>query len=48
MSVEPIATVAGVPVAAGVLDDAEARLRTSHGAAGLPVSGTSEGRQLRR
>lgn len=48
MSVEPIATVAGVPLAVGVLDDAEARLRTSRFAAGLPVSGTSEGRQLRR
>jgi [acyl-carrier-protein] S-malonyltransferase len=48
MSVQPIATVAGVPVAPGVLDAAEARLRTSRGAGGLPVSGTSEGRQLRR
>lgn len=48
MSVQPIATIAGVPVAPGVLDAAEAWLRASHGAAGLPVSGTSEGRQLRR
>jgi [acyl-carrier-protein] S-malonyltransferase len=48
MSAQPIATIAGVPVAPGVLDAAEARLRASHGAAGLPVSGTSEGRQLRR
>ena len=48
MSVQPIATVAGVPVLPGALDAAEARLRTSRGAAGLPISGTSEGRQLRR
>ena len=48
MSVHPIATVAGAPVSPAVLDAAEARLRTSRGAAGLPVSGTSEGRQLRR
>ncbi|OBF69020.1 malonyl CoA-ACP transacylase [Mycobacterium sp. 852002-51971_SCH5477799-a] len=48
MSAQPIATIAGVPVAPGVLDAAEARLRASPGAAGLPVSGTSEGRQLRR
>ncbi|OBI99164.1 malonyl CoA-ACP transacylase [Mycobacterium sp. 1465703.0] len=44
----PIAIVAGVPVAPSVLDAAEARLRTARGAAALPVSGTSEGRQLRR
>lgn len=44
----PIAVVAGVPVAPSVLDAAEARLRTARGAAALPVSGTSEGRQLRR
>jgi [acyl-carrier-protein] S-malonyltransferase len=48
MNVRPIAIVAGVPVAPGVLDAAEARLRSSRGACGLPVSGTSEGRQLRR
>ena len=44
----PIATVAGVPVPPGVLDAAEARLRTARAAAALPLSGTSEGRQLRR
>lgn len=44
----PIATVAGVPVPPGVLDAAEARLRAGRDAAALPVSGTSEGRQLRR
>lgn len=48
MSIHPIATVAGVPVPSGVLDDAEARLRTTRGAGALPRSGTSEGRQLRR
>ncbi|OBH61604.1 malonyl CoA-ACP transacylase [Mycobacterium sp. E2479] len=48
MSVHQIATVAGVPVSPGVLDAAEARLRAGRGAGGLPVSGTSEGRQLRR
>ncbi|OBI38510.1 DUF7158 domain-containing protein [Mycobacterium colombiense] len=48
MSIHPIATVAGVPVSPGVLDAAEARLRAGRGAAALPVSGTSEGRQLRR
>lgn len=48
MSVHPIATVAGVPVSPGILDAAEARLRAAGGAAALPVSGTSEGRQLRR
>lgn len=48
MRAQPIATIAGVPIAPGVLDAAEARLRASPGAAGLPVSGTSEGRQLRR
>lgn len=48
MSIHPIATVAGVPVSSGVLDDAEARLRTTRGAGALPRSGTSEGRQLRR
>ncbi|CAM3351529.1 hypothetical protein MYCO108962_16130 [Mycobacterium colombiense] len=48
MSIHPIATVAGVPVSSGVVDDAEARLRTTRGAGALPRSGTSEGRQLRR
>jgi [acyl-carrier-protein] S-malonyltransferase len=48
MSAHPIATVAGVPVWPDLLDAAEARLRTSPGGAGLPISGTSEGRQLRR
>ncbi|OBJ89686.1 malonyl CoA-ACP transacylase [Mycobacterium sp. 1245852.3] len=44
----PIATVAGLPVPSGVLDAAEARLRAGRDAAALPVTGTSEGRQLRR
>lgn len=44
----PVATVAGVPVAAAEVDAAEARLRTARGAAALPARGTSEGRQLRR
>ncbi|OBH55214.1 malonyl CoA-ACP transacylase [Mycobacterium colombiense] len=48
MSIHPIATVAGTPVSASVLDAAEVRLRAGRGAAALPVSGTSEGRQLRR
>lgn len=48
MSVHPIATVAGTPVSSGVLDAAEARMRAARGAGALPVSGTSEGRQLRR
>ena len=48
MSTHPIATVAGVPVPPDALDAAEARLRTARGTAALPVSGTSEGRQLRR
>ncbi|OMC32414.1 malonyl CoA-ACP transacylase [Mycobacterium colombiense] len=48
MSIHPIATVAGTPVSASVLDAAEARLRAGRGAAALPVRGTSEGRQLRR
>lgn len=48
MSASVIATVAGVPVSPGVLDAAEERLRAARGAAALPVSGTGEGRQLRR
>lgn len=48
MSVHLVATVAGVPVAVEEVDAAEARLRDGPGAAALPASGTSEGRQLRR
>ncbi|MEB4208127.1 DUF7158 domain-containing protein [Mycobacterium sp. 94-17] len=48
MSIHPIATVAGVPVWPGIVDAAEARLRSSRAAAALPAGGTSEGRQLRR
>lgn len=43
-----MATVAGEPVSVAEVDAAEARLRAAPGAAGLPASGTSEGRQLRR
>lgn len=48
MSIRAVATVAGVPVSADEVDAAEARLRDAPGAAALPASGTSEGRQLRR
>ncbi len=48
MSVHPVATVAGRPVAVDELDAAEARLRNGPHAAALPASGTSQGRQLRR
>jgi [acyl-carrier-protein] S-malonyltransferase len=48
MSAEWVATVAGEPVWLGEVDAAEARLRAGPGAAGLPASGTREGRQLRR
>jgi [acyl-carrier-protein] S-malonyltransferase len=48
MSVHPVATVAGAPVAVEEVDAAEARLRHGLRAAALPASGTSEGRQLRR
>ncbi|GJO59441.1 hypothetical protein DAVIS_03404 [Mycobacterium marinum] len=43
-----VATVAGAPIAVGEVDAREARLRNGPRAAALPVSGTSEGRQLRR
>jgi [acyl-carrier-protein] S-malonyltransferase len=48
MSGHLVATVAGTPVAVDEVDAAEARLRSGPGAAALPASGTSEGRQLRR
>jgi [acyl-carrier-protein] S-malonyltransferase len=48
MRADLVATVAGRPVPVDELDAAEARLRTRPGAAALPVTGTSEGRQLRR
>jgi len=48
MSAGLVATVAGTPVAVAELDAAEARLRNGPRAAALPVSGTGEGRQLRR
>ena len=48
MSVHPVATVGGDPIAVDEVDAAEARLRNRPGAAALPASGTSEGRQLRR
>ncbi|GLE51696.1 hypothetical protein ATCCBAA256_12760 [Mycobacterium montefiorense] len=48
MSVHPVATVAGTPVAVEEVDAAEARLRNGPAAAALPASRTSEGRQLRR
>jgi [acyl-carrier-protein] S-malonyltransferase len=44
----PVAIVAGTPVSVDEVDAAEARLRNRPGAAALPASGTSEGRQLRR
>lgn len=43
-----VATVAGTPVAEAEVDARESRLRNGSRAAALPVSGTSEGRQLRR
>jgi [acyl-carrier-protein] S-malonyltransferase len=43
-----VATVAGIPVSVGEVDERESRLRTGLRAAALPASGTSEGRQLRR
>ncbi|MGA7054630.1 MAG: malonyl CoA-ACP transacylase [Mycobacterium sp.] len=48
MSAHPVATVAGTPIPETEVDVREARLRTGPLAAALPVSGTSEGRQLRR
>ncbi|KZS84021.1 DUF7158 domain-containing protein [Mycobacterium persicum] len=48
MSADLVATVAGVPVPVGEVDVREAWLRNGPGAAALPPSGTSEGRQLRR
>jgi [acyl-carrier-protein] S-malonyltransferase len=48
MSGQPVATVAGTPVAVEEVDAAEARLRSGPHAAALPARGTSEGRQLRR
>ncbi|SOX52190.1 malonyl CoA-ACP transacylase [Mycobacterium ahvazicum] len=48
MSLHPVATVAGAPVAVEEVDAAEARLRSGPHAAALPARGTSEGRQLRR
>ena len=48
MSIRRAATVAGDPVPVAEVDAAEARLRHGWGAAALPASGTSEGRQLRR
>ena len=48
MSVHLVATVAGAHVAVEEVDAAEARLRDGPGAAALPASDTSEGRQLRR
>jgi [acyl-carrier-protein] S-malonyltransferase len=43
-----VATVADTPVSVDEVDAAEALLRNGPRAAGLPASGTSEGRQLRR
>ncbi|SPM38698.1 malonyl CoA-ACP transacylase [Mycobacterium numidiamassiliense] len=48
MSVQLVATVAGLPISVDEVDSAEARLRGGARAAALPASGTSEGRQLRR
>jgi len=48
MSAQLVATVAGAPVPVDEVDGREARLRNGPLAAALPVSGTSEGRQLRR
>ncbi|ETW25774.1 DUF7158 domain-containing protein [Mycobacterium gastri] len=48
MSLDLVATVAGVPVPVGEVDAREARLRNGPRAAALPPSGTGEGRQLRR
>ncbi len=48
MSSQLAATVAGAPVSVAEIDAAEARLRGGPGAATLPASDTSEGRQVRR
>ncbi len=48
MSIHSVATVAGSAVLVDEVDAAESRLRDGPGAAALPASGTSEGRQLRR
>lgn len=48
MSLQPVATVGGVPVALAEVDAREARLRGGPLAAALPAAGTGEGRQLRR
>ena len=48
MSVAVVATVGGAAISVDEVDAAEARLRAGPGAAGLPASGTREGRQLRR
>jgi len=48
MSPQLAATVAGTPVSVAEVDAAEGRLRNRPGAAALPATGTSEGRQLRR
>ena len=48
MSIQLVATVAGVAVPIDEVDEAEARLRNGPRASALPASGTSEGRQLRR
>ncbi|WP_168209360.1 DUF7158 domain-containing protein [Mycobacterium helveticum] len=48
MSIQPVATVGGAPVALADVDAAEARLRGGPLAAALPAAGTGEGRQLRR
>ncbi|WP_204810335.1 DUF7158 domain-containing protein [Mycobacterium riyadhense] len=46
--VHVVATVAGTPIAVEEVDAAEARLRSGRGAAALPASDSSAGRQLRR
>jgi [acyl-carrier-protein] S-malonyltransferase len=43
-----VASVQGVPVPVGEVDDRERRLRSGPHASALPIAGTSEGRQLRR
>jgi [acyl-carrier-protein] S-malonyltransferase len=48
MSIQPVATVAGVAVPIDEVDEREARLRHGPRASALPARGTSEGRQLRR
>jgi [acyl-carrier-protein] S-malonyltransferase len=48
MSIQLVATVAGVAVPIDEVDEREARLRHGPRASALPARGTSEGRQLRR